>query len=275
VRAYKERHYADWLDLPRLVAAIARLLARHGLTLGDVDTGARDPLAEDAPALAALCAASVAGRSVLGCIPGARVTRAGNDPDAYTPKPETPWHARYASFDLHAGRTVGADNRQGLEKLCYYLLRPPLAQERIELLADGRVGLTLARPWSDGTRALVFAPVEFLEKLAVLIPKPRINLLVYHGLLAPRARHRAVALRAIPSLMSTARTSDAAAPASPVAAAVVAPGFPADARVGVGGAERIGRRRDVRRIIAAVGSFAATAPALSRVGRPPAADLRD
>ncbi|MBI3768679.1 MAG: transposase [Deltaproteobacteria bacterium] len=154
-------------ELTRLVAAIARrverLLARHGLPLGEADADARDPLAEDAPALAALSAASVAGRSVLGRAAGARVARIGNDPDAYTPKPEMPWHARHASFDLHAGRTVRADDRAGLERLAHYLLRPPLAQERIELLADGRVGVTLAHPWADGTRALVFTPVEFLE----------------------------------------------------------------------------------------------------------------
>ena len=53
----------------------------------------------------------------------------------------------------------------------------PLAQERIELLADGRLGLTLAHPWADGTRALVFGGGAFLEKLAMLIPKPRVNLL--------------------------------------------------------------------------------------------------
>jgi hypothetical protein len=79
-------------ELARLVAAIARrverLLARRGLSLGEADADARDPLAEDAPALAALSAASVAGRSVIGRAAGARVARIGNDPDAYTPKPE-------------------------------------------------------------------------------------------------------------------------------------------------------------------------------------------
>lgn len=218
-------------ELARLVAAIARrverLLARHGLPLGEADADARDPLAEDAPALAALCAASVTGRSVLGRAAGARVARIGNDPDAYTPKPETPWHARHAAFDLHAGRTVRAEDRAGLERLAHYLLRPPLAQERIELLADGRVGVTLAHPWADGTRALVFTPVEFLEKLAVLIPKPRVNLLIYHGVLAPRARHRAAALRAVPSpATAAAPASDAVAPASSPAAAVVVPRLP-------------------------------------------------
>jgi hypothetical protein len=78
----------------------------------------------------------------------------------------------------------------------------------VELRPNGRVGLTLARPWADGTQALVFTPVEFLEKLAVLIPKPRVNLLLYHGLLAPRARHRAAVLDALPAPR---------APASPLA----------------------------------------------------------
>lgn len=34
-------------------------------------------------------------------------------------------------------------------------------------------------------------PVAFLERLAVLIPRPRINLVLYYGLLAPRAPWRA------------------------------------------------------------------------------------
>jgi len=136
---------------------VERVLARHGLPLDEADADARDPLAEDAPALAALCAASVTGRSVLGRAAGARVARIGNDPDTYTPKPETLWHARHAAFDLHAGRTVRADDRAGLERLAHYLLRPPLAQERIELLADGRVGVTPAHPWRTA-RARSFSP---------------------------------------------------------------------------------------------------------------------
>ena len=61
-------------------------------------------------------------------------------------------------------------------ELCRYLLRPPLGQERLEVLPDGQICGTLARPWSDGTQALLFTPVEFLEKLASLIPRPHVNL---------------------------------------------------------------------------------------------------
>jgi hypothetical protein len=44
--------------------------------------------------------------------------------------------------------------------------------------------------WRDGTSHLVFDPIEFLEKLAAITPRPAINLLVYHGLLAPHAAWR-------------------------------------------------------------------------------------
>jgi len=64
-----------------------------------------------------------------------------------------------------------------------------------DLTAEGKVLLRLRRPWSDGTRAIRFAPSELLEKLAAMIPKPRINLLVYHGVFAPHARGRQDAVR--------------------------------------------------------------------------------
>ena len=71
---------------------------------------------------------------------------------------------------------------------------------RLGLLADGRVVLTLKTAWADGTRQLVFEPMELLEKLAALTPRPRINLVLYHGVLAPHAcwRARVVAYGAPP-----------------------------------------------------------------------------
>ena len=66
-----------------------------------------------------------------------------------------------------------------------------MAQDRLRLLADGRVLVQLKRVWADGTSHLLFEPLEFLEKLAALTPRPRINLILYHGVLAP---HGAVTL---------------------------------------------------------------------------------
>ena len=51
--------------------------------------------------------------------------------------------------------------------------------------------LTLKTAWADGTRHLIFEPLTLLEKLAALTPRPRINLVLYHGVLAPHASWRA------------------------------------------------------------------------------------
>jgi hypothetical protein len=80
---------------------------------------------------------------------------------------------------------------QQRERLCRYLLRPAVAQDQLRLLDDGRIVPTLKTAWADGTRQLVFEPLELLEKLAALIPRRRINLVVYHGVLAPHSGWRA------------------------------------------------------------------------------------
>jgi len=48
----------------------------------------------------------------------------------------------------------------------------------------------LKRAWSDGTTHLLFEPAEFLEKLAALTPRPAVNLILYHGVLARHAPWR-------------------------------------------------------------------------------------
>jgi len=70
------------------------------------------------------------------------------------------------------------------------------------------------RRWTDGTTHLIFAPVELLERLAALIPRPRINLVLYHGVLAPRAAWRARVVPARIDETSEASAPDATAPRS-------------------------------------------------------------
>jgi hypothetical protein len=94
----------------------------------------------------------------------------GDDPDAPWVLSTASRHAHLAGFDLHANVAVPASDRARLEQLCRYLLRPAVAQDRLRLLADGRIVLTLKTAWADGTRALVFEPPELLEKLAALTP---------------------------------------------------------------------------------------------------------
>jgi len=128
---------------------------------GDDATEPVDRLAEESPALAGIVGASVQGRVALGPRAGARVRRLGRDVDLETVTSRGPRQAHLDGFDLHANVWVSANDRAGLERLCRYVLRPPFAQERLRFRDDGRVALELKRAWHDGTRELVFEPLEF------------------------------------------------------------------------------------------------------------------
>ncbi len=69
-------------------------------------------------------------------------------------------------------------------------MRPPIAADRLHLTADGQVVLDLRHRWADGTTQLLFEPVELLERLAALTPRPPINLLLYYGVLGARSAWR-------------------------------------------------------------------------------------
>jgi hypothetical protein len=170
---------------------VQRLLVRHGLEPGDEATGPADRLADESPVLAGIVGASVQGRVALGQRAGTRVRRLGDARDTEAVTSRGPRQAHLEGFDLHANVWVSGSDRAGLEHLCRYILRPPFAQERLRLRSDGRIALELKTAWHDGTRELVFEPLELLERLAAMTPRPETNLLICHGLLAARARWRA------------------------------------------------------------------------------------
>ena len=45
-------------------------------------------------------------------------------------------------------------------------------------MPDGTVVLELSRRWTDGTTHLIFDPVELLARLAALVPRLRVNLVL-------------------------------------------------------------------------------------------------
>ena len=55
---------------------------------------------------------------------------------------------------------------------------------------QGKIVCQLKTPYRDGTPHLIFTPLELLQRLTALIPRPRINLIRYHGILAPNAKDR-------------------------------------------------------------------------------------
>ena len=94
-------------------------------------------------------------------------------------------------FSLHAAVRCGADDRRALEQLCRYITHPALANEHVQTNAAGQVVLKLKTPWRDGPTHLVMSPLEFMQRLAALVPRPRLHLIRF-GVLAPNAELRAL-----------------------------------------------------------------------------------
>jgi hypothetical protein len=173
---------------------LRRLLARRGVMDDTEGESGPDPWLAEAPVLAGIAAASVQGRVALGARAGAEVRRCSASPEIPPLSASTlgACHAHANGFDLHAGVVVPANDRARLERVCRYALRPPVAHERIHLTSEGQVLLQLRHRWADGTTHLLFDPIELLERLAALTLRPRINLVLYYGVLGARATWRAL-----------------------------------------------------------------------------------
>jgi len=165
------------------------LLEEAGHTLGDADAFETfDDFSEREPVLAACAAASTAGTVavfVRAALPGER----WRDP-MQAPVLTSTRCVNADGFSLHANTHVGANDRKGLEKLCRYAARPPIAMKRLRWLEGGKIAYDLKRVWSDGSLAVVFEPLDFIAKLLPLMPPIRVNQIRFHGVLAPAASMR-------------------------------------------------------------------------------------
>jgi hypothetical protein len=104
-----------------------------------------------------------------------------------------------------------AHQRTQLGRLCRYITRPAIANQRLQRNPAGQVVLQIKSPWRDGTTHIVMSPLEFMQRLAALVPRPRLNLIRFHGVLAPHAKLRA---QIVPSVsLSVPQTCDHHAPA--------------------------------------------------------------
>jgi Putative transposase len=93
-------------------------------------------------------------------------------------------------FTLPAATRAGALDPAGREALLRYVLRPPVAQERVEQRAFGLVRITLKKAYTDGTIAVDMDPLSLLCRLATSVPPPRLHTLRYAGVLAPASPWR-------------------------------------------------------------------------------------
>jgi hypothetical protein len=117
------------------------------------------------------------------------VPLAGED-DRHRSSSKSPWAAEVQGFNVHAGVVIHKGDREGLERLCRYGARPALSLQRLSILPDGRVAYALRKPRKNGATHLVLSPVQFLARIAALVPPPRFPLLRFAGVLAPKSPWR-------------------------------------------------------------------------------------
>jgi hypothetical protein len=107
------------------------------------------------------------------------------------PTVEKPLCVAQDGFTLHAATRAGGADKEGREALLRYVLRPPIAQERVTLRDDGLVRITLKRAYGDGTVAVDMDPLSLLCRLAAAVPPPRHHVVKYAGVLASASPLRA------------------------------------------------------------------------------------
>ena len=116
---------------------ILRFLQRRGvITLvtapgdGEITVVTDETIGEKDPLLARLLAAATAGASPAGPAHKRAPVRIVLDPGA-TPVAKGKLCGQQAGFNLHAQTKVAANDKKGRENLCKYILRPPLANDRL------------------------------------------------------------------------------------------------------------------------------------------------
>ncbi len=175
--------------LEKIIARLLKMLTRLGYLVAEQGVSYLADIDAD-NLLRSLQAASCTYRIALGPRAGQKVLSLRTVPS----RDEKYTAARCADahgFSLHAGVRCGAHQRKELERLCRYITRPAIANERLKRNGAGEVVLQLKSAYRDGTTHIVMSPLEFMQRLAALVPRPRLHLIRCHGVLAPNARLRA------------------------------------------------------------------------------------
>ena len=171
---------------------VSHFLERQGLLTQDAENSYLASDAVDEDPMTRLLGHSITYRITMGPQQGRKVftlqTLPACDPeDQFGDMP-----GLVAGFSLHAGVAAKAHQRDKLERLCRYISRPAISEKRLSLTSGGKVRYELKTPYRDGTTHVIFEPLDFIAKLAALVPRPRINLTRFHGVFAPNSKHRAL-----------------------------------------------------------------------------------
>lgn len=169
---------------------VLRRLGRLGVLRAGLEDASCDLVREREPVLAGCMTASLFDRVAVGERAGELVMRLRDE--VVEVRGNGIRCAVADGFNVHAATTVATRDRGRLERLCKYILRPAICNERMQRLESGEVLLTLKKRWNDGTFAKLFQPQDLISKVIALLPAPGTNLVRFHGQFAPGARWRPV-----------------------------------------------------------------------------------
>jgi hypothetical protein len=204
--------------LTTIRSRVVRLLARRGVletqTTGELELASHDAADSD-QALAQLSSAAVTGQPPAG--PERRERAPLRLAAAPGPSITGPLCATDSGFSLHAATVARRDDPAGKQALVRYVLRPPLAKDRLALLDDGLVRITLKRSFNDGTFAVDLDPLSLMSRLAASVPAPGFNTVRYGGVLAPAAHWRPLVIPPLPAADSDGHSDEPLGDAKPTA----------------------------------------------------------
>ena len=181
---------------------VGRYLERQGLLERDAENSYLAADAVDEDPMSQLLGHSITYRIAVGPQAGRKVFTLQTLPACDPEDQFGDTLGKVAGFSLHAGVAAKAHERNKLERLCRYISRPAVSEKRLSLTAQGKVRYQLKTPYKDGTTHVTFEPLDFMyrrygmpraqgcagaviARLAALVPKPRVNLIRFHGVFAP------------------------------------------------------------------------------------------
>lgn len=174
----------------KISVRIANYLERQGLLVSDMDSSYLNYDNLDEDVLGQIQGNSITYRIAVGPQAGQKAFTLQTLP-AQAPMEEGKSKvAKVAGFSLHAGVASQAHQRKKLERLCRYVSRSAVSEQRIQLTESGKIKYELKTPYRNGTTHVIFEPLDFIARLAALVPKPRVNLTRFHGVFAPNSKHR-------------------------------------------------------------------------------------
>jgi hypothetical protein len=170
--------HEGWTRPPRFIALpppgnvdverVVRCIRKRVINLLEKQDNENDELSEREPLLAACVAGSLTNRVATGTETGA-ATSVIRQAELIRPhnNEKSLRCANVDYFSLHANTRVGAGERKRLEKLCRYVARPPISNELLEELSDGR------RPWCITSTSLKHPPFcDFFRQLCTTAASP-------------------------------------------------------------------------------------------------------